>query len=71
MSTPTRPVPPPSEGEPEGPGLLTAVLTVIALAPFCAVAGMLVGYKLGGDTGLFALGGALLGTLFALVIRNK
>jgi hypothetical protein len=71
MSTPPHETPPASEREPQGTGLLAALMTILALAPLGAVGGAVVAYKLGADMALFALGGALAGTLVALFTRSR
>jgi hypothetical protein len=63
--------PPHSEREPEGSRLLSAVMTVLALAPVCAVGGALLAYKFGADMAVGALGGAFVGILIALVSRSR
>jgi hypothetical protein len=54
-----------------GSGFLSAIMTIVALAPLGAVVGMVIAYKVNGDAALFALCGAAAGTLWAMVIRNK
>ncbi len=69
MSTPPQQTPP--DGGPGGTRLLSALLTILALAPVGAVGGVLVSYKFGGDTTLYALCGGFLGTLAAMLSRSK
>jgi energy-converting hydrogenase Eha subunit A len=71
MSTPPRETPPLSGREPQGPRLLSAVMTVLALAPVCAVGGAVIAYKLGADMAPWALGGALVGILVALFSQSR
>jgi hypothetical protein len=71
MSTPPEKRQPLPDEQVPGSGFLSAVLTIIALAPLGAVIGMVFSYRVGGDPAIYALCGAGVGLLLALVVRNR